>query len=211
MLARPCARACGAQRLLPHLGARGLKYDSRLANKHFVDSEERPKCWVQQRGGERCTVTSRPVRAGQNLFMLYAPIRRRQSRYSLQVGREAHIVPFSDYPDPVWKFMNHSFEPTVRLSFLVGKMETTYGADPGSEGVLKATAIGDLAVGAEVTFDYTLWEWDMAEPFVDEPSGRTVRGFAGLTEEEQQAALPHAEPHIKGMHLMHLFGQSSRC
>ena len=39
-----------------------------------------------------------------------------------------------------------------------------------------------------MSFDYTLHEWELDEPFVCESTGRTVRGFVALSEDEQEAA-----------------------
>ena len=68
--------------------------------------------------------------------------------------------------------MNHSFTPSVRLE---AKMLSKHSAE------LSAFAITAIAEDEPILFDYTLFEWELAEPFVDHASGRLVRGFSWLT------------------------------
>ena len=88
-------------------------------------------------------------------------------------------------PEPAWIFMEHSFSPSVALHHV---------SVSSTAATLAATAAVDLQPDDLVSFDYCLHEWLMSEPFRDAESGRVVDGFANLTEEEQDLALPRAQP-----------------
>ena len=108
--------------------------------------------------------------------------------------------------EPAWVFLNHSFEPSVRVSHA-----PLPNRDPAPP-VLTATAAAALPAEAPLTLDYTLHEYIMAgRGFVCAESGRPVRGFHFLDEAAQEAALPRAMHHVRTLHGQYLFGQSSRC
>lgn len=102
-----------------------------------------------------------------------------------------------------WLFMNHSFDPSVRL-------EQEVNSD-GSIVTLTARALRPLKSGDAVTFDYSLHEWDAVKPFTCVETGREYAGFVGLSDSEKDKSLPHAMPWIKTLHMQHLFGAESRC
>lgn len=143
--------------------------------------------------------------AGSILFRFTGSIRRNNiGDRSLSVGSEAHLTSLE--PEQPWVFLNHSFSPSVRLSH--GRVANADALPP----VLTATAAVDLLPGAPLTINYTLHEWEMfGQGFLCAESGRTVRGFKHLTDQEKDAALPFAADHIKSLHLQHLFGSESRC
>jgi hypothetical protein len=164
------------------------------------------KVRVDQTAGGRATVTATAVAAGSVLFSFSGAVQAKKAQYSLQVGTDMHIVARDATPEPPWIFMNHSYAPTVQLEPLA----LTAAADEPIRS-LAARALAPLPAGAPVTFDYSLWEWELEHPFQCAQTGRWVRGWLHLSEEEKDAALPHAAAHIRALHDRWLFGQSSRC
>ena len=125
----------------------------------------------------------------------------------LQVGQRSWLTPGPEEEgEPAWVFLNHSFEPSVRVSHA-----PLPNRDPAPP-VLTATAAAALPAEAPLTLDYTLHEYIMAgRGFLCAESGRPVRGFHFLDEAAQEAALPRAMHHVRTLHGQYLFGQSSRC
>jgi hypothetical protein len=75
------------------------------------------------------------------------------TRYSVQLDAGVHLDPF-DIADPdarlharSWMYLNHSCAPNAAI---VGRT---------------LIALGDIAAGDGVTFDYNTTEWELAEPF----------------------------------------------
>jgi len=152
----------------------------------------------------KALVSASTFAAADELFRFTGVLRRDNiGDRSLMVGREAHLVSHDE--EEAWVYLNHSFSPSVSIHH-----PPVNGAD-AVPPLLTATAIVDIEEGEPLTIDYTLHEWEMHAPFTCGESGREVRGFKYLTETEQDAALPSALPHIRSLHLQHLFGQSSRC
>lgn len=140
-------------------------------------------------------LSRRNIGAGDVVFRFTgALLDRNQGDRCLQVGRDRWVTPAPGEGEPPWVFLNHSFAPTVRVSHPRAGSGT---AAP----VLAAIANVDLAEDAELTIDYTLHEYVMlGEGFVCRETGRAVRGFRYLTDEEQEAAVAKAAEHIQLMH-----------
>jgi hypothetical protein len=148
----------------------------------------------------RACVASRPIATDEPFLSFTGPTQRHRGEWTIQVGRSEHITA-ADSEAP-WLYMNHSFAPNVRLeqSSVDGRVTLT------------CRAIADLDTGDPVTFDYTLHEWELDYTFTCAETGRSVTGWVGRTEAEKDAAaLNMAAPHIRSLHLQHLFGQESRC
>jgi len=158
---------------------------------------------------ETALVVNKGVARHELLFTFQAPLVRDRNRHSLQVGLDQHLcsVPTQDgaytdagdaksTPAAHWVFMNHAFTPyaTVYLRPL-----DYHHIDP-SHGCVAAYAARDLPKGEALTFDYTLLEWEMATPFVCHATGREVRGFKHLPQEQQVLMLEHAWPHIRQLY-----------
>ena len=159
---------------------------------------------------------------GNLLFSISGVLQRHPSLYSIQIDKESHLVSVAETSareegmvgaqlhayisanadEHPWAFLDHSFDPTVRLELL---------DDSESTAALGAYAITNMPAGTPITFDYTLHEWYMRHPFRCKDTGRWVSGFGGLTEQEMEAALPFAARHIQQLHAQWLFGQHSRC
>ena len=56
-------------------------------------------------------------------------------------------------------------------------------------GTLHVVARRDIAAGEVLSFDYNCTEWEMANPFVDDKTGKTVGGCKRLTHEEKERML----------------------
>jgi hypothetical protein len=133
----------------------------------------------------------------------------------LQVGQQQWITPKAEEGEPPWVFLNHSFEPSVHLShpplstieekspnvFDVEIEEKVEELEYDSPIVLTVTANFELSKNTPLTIDYTLHEYIMyKDGFICAETGRNVRGFHFLTEEEKIKALPKAANHIKMLH-----------
>jgi hypothetical protein len=118
----------------------------------------------------------------------------------LQVGHARWITPRPNEHEPPWVFLNHSFQPSVRISHpFLGEDDTTIGNEESF--VVTATATVDVAKDTPLTIDYTLHEHLMfGQGFECAESGRSVRGWLHLTDEEKQDSLPHAMKHIQLLH-----------
>ena len=151
--------------------------------------------------GFKTTVLAEDCLAETAIFAFSGPIHRQRGPMTLQCGALTHMGAAS--PDEPWLFMNHSFSPSVRLA-----QQRT------AEGVVVITvhALTDMVTGTTITFDYSLHEWETLDGgFVCHETGRTVTGWVGRTDDEKDQLLSSAAPHIRSLHLQHLFGSQSRC
>ena len=151
----------------------------------------------------KALVCNHEFAAGEPIFQFTGVLQRMPSRYSVAVARDAHLIGGDD--SMWWEYLNHSFSPTIRVA------HDPIAAFSSPPPIMSVTAAQDLEPGTMLTFDYTLHEWDMAEPFTCVETGRQCGGFLHLSDSEKDEALPRAMPHIRSLHLQHLFGQSSRC
>eukprot|EP00966_Prymnesium_polylepis_P288887 6672872-Prymnesium_polylepis.1 len=72
----------------------------------------------------------------------------------------------------------HSFEPNMYVRLV------DYSREP-----IDFVALRDIREGEALSIDYTTTEYVMGAPFVDEASGREVRGFKFRAEAEQRRLL----------------------
>jgi uncharacterized membrane protein YeiB len=111
----------------------------------------------------------------------------RPTRFSIQVGSDAHLDPISDCASP-WGALNHGCDPNVAI-------------DVSRRVIIARRAI---AAGDELRFDYNTTEWELAEPFVCNcGASRCVgvaMGFAHLSFTRQQILLRDAAPHIRALY-----------
>lgn len=170
------------------------------------------KARVVPHGSGHHLVAAQQVKADEVLFRWTGMlIRRNTGDRCLQVGRDAYLTPTLEEQEveaPPWVFLNHSFQPTVRVDH-APLPPNQKGAPPPT---LTAMAIRSLAAGSPLTIDYTLHEYFMyGNGFTCSESGREVRGFFFLSDEEKEAALPNVMHHVRTQHNQYLFGQESRC
>jgi len=193
---------------------RGCKLARGFAT-HTVTSVGPARVVLQESSGVLETALLSNVRASQHelLYTFKSPLMGTRNRHSLQYSMTEHLtaVPsqgdnaFTEASsakgsgDSIWVFMNHAFhtEATVYLR----PVEHRH-IDP-SVGCVAVYAAKDLVPGEPLTYDYTLNEWEMSTPFICFSTGRNVQGFKCLTEEEQQAAMPHAWAHVRQMYDEH--------
>jgi len=109
------------------------------------------------------------------------------TRFTIQVGTDAHLDPISERTSP-WGYTNHSCDANLAIDV--------------PRRVIVARRL--IAAGEELCFDYHTTEWDMNEPFVCRCGGPNcvglVRGFAHLPPARQQDLLGYAAPHIQALH-----------
>ncbi|EDO30436.1 predicted protein [Nematostella vectensis] len=113
--------------------------------------------------------------------------------HTVQVDKEKHILPASNL-----SYTNHSCDPNAEFVF---KPRNGITVPKGKELSWYLVARREIKQGEEVTFDYTLTEYDMNDPFeckcgADDCLG-TVRGFKYLNNKQQQERLAHISPAIK--------------
>jgi uncharacterized membrane protein YeiB len=115
----------------------------------------------------------------------------RPTRFSIQVGRDAHLDPISDDASP-WGALNHGCDPNVVI-------------DVSRRVIVARRAI---AAGDQLRFDYNTTEWELAESFVCNCGAPTcvgvAMGFAHVSSTRQQILLRDAAPHIRALHAARL-------
>ena len=129
----------------------------------------------------------RPFAPGERVFSLEGRPVTQPTRFTIQVGADAHLDPISERTSP-WGYLNHGCDPNVAI-------------DVPRRAIV---ARRPIATGEELRFDYNTTEWELAEPFVCNcGSSRCVgvaMGFAHLAPARQQLMLPEAAPHIRGLY-----------
>lgn len=137
---------------------------------------------------QRRLVATAPIAAGSVIFTLVGRETRVATRYSIQVGPEMHLDS-DDLPtdaervrDRYWMYLNHSCEPSAWIRGL------------------SVIALGDIAPGDGVTFDYNATELAMAEPFdcqcgTPRCVGR-VAGYAQLDATQRERIRPYASAYL---------------
>ena len=111
----------------------------------------------------------------------------RPTRFSIQVGRDAHLDPVSDQVSP-WGSLNHGCDPNVAI-------------DVSRRVIVARRAV---AAGDQLRFDYNTTEWELAESFVCSCGARAcagaAMGFAHLSSTRQQLLLGEAASHIRALY-----------
>jgi hypothetical protein len=112
----------------------------------------------------------------------------RPTRYSVQVGKNLHIIPPKglltgiDDQKFIYRFLNHSCRPNAKVA---GR---------------QVIAIRPIARLEEVTFDYNTTELAMASPFIcwcGHCGGRHIAGFSNLSDFEKQELLPYVADYLQ--------------
>ncbi len=109
------------------------------------------------------------------------------TRYTIQVGPDAHLDPTSERESP-WAYLNHGCDPNVAIDVVRRAI----------------VARRPISAGHELRFDYHTTEWELAESFVCNcgmpQCVGVVLGFAHLSSARQQVLLRDAAPHIRALH-----------
>jgi uncharacterized membrane protein YeiB len=153
--------------------------------------ESSPSVEIIRNAGFASLHAVRSFARGEVVFPLRGRPVVRPTRFSIQVGSDAHLDPISDCASP-WGSLNHGCDPNVAI-------------DVSRRVIIARRAI---AAGDELRFDYNTTEWELAEPFVCNCGAPTCvgvsMGFAHLSSTRQQTLLRDAAPHIRALHAARL-------
>jgi uncharacterized membrane protein YeiB len=123
---------------------------------------------------------------GEVVFLLEGRPVNKATRYTIQVGAEAHLEPISKRASP-WAYLNHGCDPNVTI-------------DVPNRAIV---ARWPIRAGDQLRFDYNTTEWELAEPFVCNCGSPrcvgVVVGFAHLSPARREFLLGNAAPHIRGL------------
>jgi uncharacterized membrane protein YeiB len=155
------------------------------------DRAEEPSVEVIRDAGFGSLHAVRSFTPGEVVFPLKGRPATRATRYTIQVGTEAHLDPTSEHDSP-WAYLNHGCDPNVAI-------------DIPSRAIV---ARRPICAGAELRFDYNTTEWEMAESFVCNCGAPRcvglVLGFAYLSPDRRLLLLRDAAPHIRALHAARL-------
>ena len=106
--------------------------------------------------------------------------------HTLQVGIDVHMEVVGD-----GRWTAHSFDPNLVVKLCSPRRTSQHHAENGDiSHAVDFVALRDIEVDEILSIDYTATEWETAGGgFVCEASGREVRGFKHLTEEEKKRLL----------------------
>lgn len=133
--------------------------------------------------GHRRLVTAERIGAGDEILEVEGVRRATPTRYSIQVGPDAHL----DEMGPV-NATNHSCDPSAFIDFTDAER-------------IVLRALRDLSAGDEVSIHYCATEWDMAAPF-DCRCGAAgclerVRGYRHLSDDEARRVEAWLSPALR--------------
>jgi hypothetical protein len=130
-------------------------------------------------------IATAPIEPGEVLFEFSGVVEPSPGRYTLQVGRDAHLAS----SEALWRYINHACAPSTRLEL---------GPGTPSGRVLARTPLGP---GQEVTFNYVTTEWDMAAPFRCACGAASCLGWISgarhLSDAQMAQLAPELMPHIQ--------------
>lgn len=140
-------------------------------------SLESPRIALATHAGEHRIIAANDIAPGDWLLTIDGQFVSEPCRYSVQVGVNQHIAPPAHLlredgrDDYLWRFLNHSCNPSAIIVRRV------------------LIAIKPFAAGEEITFDYNTNEYAMAAPFqcrCGHCNGAQIRGYHYLTPAEKQ-------------------------
>ena len=155
----------------------------------FPDLIKLPACTVRDVAHGVGLFATRDIAEASTILAVEGRLQPYPTRYSIQIDAALHVDADASLPDSEmrlrhpWRFLNHCCEPNARI-----------------EGRL-LRAIRAIALGEEITFDYTTTEADMSTPFQCLcGSARCighVRGFNHLPEDARRARMDRLAPHLR--------------
>ena len=147
---------------------------------------ELPSVEVTRTGGFARMRALRSFAPGEVVFPLQGRPVTHPTRFTIQVGAEAHLDPVSDLVSP-WGSLNHGCDPNVAI-------------DVPRRAIV---ARREIDTGDELRFDYNTTEWELAESFTCDCGAPwcvgVVRGFSHLSPARQRIMLREAAPHIRSL------------
>jgi len=139
--------------------------------------------------GEYQVIALADLEPGTTILEVEGPVVARPSRYSIQVGPQAHVHPpvsecFEvDLDHHQWRFMNHHCAPNATL-----RGRTLVAARP-------------IRRGDEVTFDYHTTEYELASPFACTCDATdclgVIRGYRYLSPAQRRRIEQHVANHLR--------------
>ncbi len=139
------------------------------------------------------TFAVRPIAAGECVLIFDGIARTVPTRHSIQLGDRVHIEADRALDEAMmrvvfpWRYLNHACTPSTHVHAPTRSLRASRA----------------LAVGDEITFDYTTTEAELAEPFQCACGSSqclgTVRGFLHLTDEQRRAREATVAPHLKSL------------
>jgi uncharacterized membrane protein YeiB len=149
--------------------------------------EESPSFEIIRHAGFASLHAVRSLAPGEVVFPLTGRLVEQPTRFTIQVGADAHLTPISEHASP-WKYLNHGCDPNVAIDV--------------PRRVIVARR--PITAGEELRFDYNTTEWELAEPFVCNCGAPTcvgvAMGFAHLSSTRHEILLRDAAPHIRALH-----------
>jgi hypothetical protein len=125
-------------------------------------------------------VAAEPIARRELLFSICGQVRRRASRYTLQVSSDVHVDPVGQ----LWGFINHSCDPNCRIDFARWRI----------------VASRPIAAGEELSFHYLTTEWNMACPFACRCGAvgclARIAGLRHIRPEQVHHLWPLLAPHL---------------
>ena len=143
----------------------------------------------------RCVVATQRILKGNPILKLQGTISSLPNKYSIQVGENEHLYPFSENPldeSSNFRFLNHSCAPNSYFD-----MESKI-----------LIALKDIDENEEINFHYCTTEYEMASPF--KCLCRTtncigeIKGFKYLQDEKKKEFFSQLAPHLKVIEELYL-------
>jgi uncharacterized protein DUF418/SET domain-containing protein len=135
--------------------------------------------------------------SGEVIFPLDGRPVAQPTRFTIQIGKDAHLDPMSERASP-WGYTNHSCDPNLTIDVARRLM----------------IARRPIVAGEELCFNYNTTEWAMHEPFHCHCGSAQcvglVQGFAHLSPARQEALLNAAATHIRALHAARAAQRSNR-
>jgi len=146
------------------------------------------KIKVTRKNDYFCVVATKRISKGEIILNLQGTISASPNKYSIQIGEDEHISPFSEAPmdgSSHFRFINHSCEPNSYFNIPYRSL----------------IALKDIDANTEVNFHYCTTEYEMASPFkcmcgaVDCLS--EIKGFRYLPDYKKEEIFSQLAPHLK--------------
>ncbi|XP_022800916.1 histone-lysine N-methyltransferase, H3 lysine-36 specific-like [Stylophora pistillata] len=135
------------------------------------------------------------IKEGSFLTDLWGKVSETATRYTVQVGKNKHVE-----PEGVIKYMNHSCDR--KATFIYKRRKDVNPFSGKSQEVFWfMVAACDIKKGEDITFDYNVTEYEVAERFRCNCGAvkclGEIKGFKFLTPEQQKSRESELSPVLK--------------